>query len=148
MRNKSFKKFPAVFIVIPLVAGILSAYLLKIDIPFNNIPFLISLQIILALFVIYLYSKLSASSRLNLIALFALVFLFGLIRFNFVYNRYTENNISGQVIRLKDKEVTLYGNVIEQPDVKDERVRMIIETDSVKEGNHLYIVKGNVQEKI
>lgn len=148
MRNQGFKKYPAVFIVIPLAAGILTAYLLKFDIPFTNIPFLISLQIILPLFVIYLYSKITASFRLNFIALFVLIFLFGLLRFNFVYNRYTENNISGQVVRLKDKEVTLYGTVIEQPDVKDERVRMIIETDSVKEGNHLYIVKGNVQAVI
>jgi competence protein ComEC len=137
-----------VIIVIPLAAGILSAYLFEYNLHSLNPPVITALQLILAVLVMYFYSKLESSSLPQFIIFFVLIFVFGFLRFDFVYNRFTEKNISGQIAHLKDKEVTLYGNVIEQPDIKDERVRMIIETDSVKEGNNLYIVEGNVQAAI
>lgn len=145
MNLLKIKKYPAVFTLLPFTAGILSAYLFK-DIfllPVSHV-FLI-IQIILSLQLIYIYTKLTSSFSLIFSVFYIFLFLFGFLRFDFVYNRETEENIGGYIHQFKDKEVSIYGSLIEQPEVKDERVRMIIEADSIRYAEKLYAVGGNVQ---
>jgi competence protein ComEC len=142
---KKFKKYPAVYTLFPFAAGILISYLFKINFFFSDSVLNISIQAVFAFLIIFLYIKLEKFSIKIFILYSALLFGFGFLRFDFVYNRTTEENIAGLVEKFKDAELTVSGTVIEQPDVKDERVRMIVKTDSVKKGENTFIVNGNIQ---
>jgi len=143
-----FKKYPAVYTLVPLAAGIIACYLINYEIFKTAAAFPAILQVFLAGAALIFYIKLSKSFIRLFILFSAALLALGYLRFEFVYNRNSENNISEKIYQFKDKEVTLYGTLIEQPEVKDERVRMIIETDSIKLGANTFTATGNVQAVI
>ncbi len=148
MIKKSNKKYPAVFVLIPFITGVLSCYFVKS--PLFDFPYYIAItiQIIISVIAVYLYSKLNQSFERIFIIFFIVVSILGFSRFEFLYNRTGENSISSKLSEIKDNETGLFGKVLEQPEIKYDRVRVLIEADSVKIASKTYSVNGNVQATV
>lgn len=141
--KRNLFKFPSFFIVIPYIVGIIASYFIVKKISFINLNFSILIQIILTLSTIILYVKVKKNSGYFFI-LFLLLLCLGLIRFSFVYHKYSENNISGKIAEFKGKTLKLYGALVEQPDQNENRIKLIINTDSIFTNNNSIPVHGNV----
>ena len=148
LKRFNYIKHPAVYSVIPFALGILISYSSVGYLPEIDPSIVFVLQLILAIISIFIYSKLSSSFDAKHLIFFILLFVFGFIRFGYVYNRDSEGNISSLAKNFKDKEVLLYGTVLEQPDFKNDRVRLIIGTDSIKFGSKIISAGGNVQAAV
>ena len=144
----NFKKFPAVYSVIPFCAGILVWYMLVSDLKNTDSKLLLAAQLVFALGAVFVYIKLSNSSLKLYTVFFIFIFAFGFARFGYLYNRDNEIGISSLAKNLKEKEVFLYGTVTEQPDIKDDRVRIILQTDSIVYGTNIFPVIGNIQATV
>lgn len=145
MIKDKYRKYPAVFALIPYVSGIIICYLIKPAFP--EIPFylIILTQLILATAGIFSYYKFSQSSKTFLLIFIIVTALLGILRFDFFYNRPDVKNIKLAVSKLRDEEIRLFGKVLEQPDVKDDRVRLIVSSDSLHNSQKNYRISGNIQ---
>lgn len=148
MKQFNLKIFPAVYSVVPFAMGILLSYLLVNYFPDVDSWLLIGIQSSLVCISAFVYSKLSTSFNTTHIIFLILLFVLGFVRFEYVYNRVNESSISSLAENYKNKEVLLYGTVVEQPDFKDDRIRLILEADSIQFGPKIISAEGNVQAAI
>jgi competence protein ComEC len=131
LRLPDFKKYPAVLTAIPLALGIGSSYFLNSVLPSTDRIILISLQIFLLFCSLFLYHKTVAGRHRLYFLLFLILLLFGLVRFQFSHNSYSDSNISSKIDKYKDKDIILYGSLAEEPEVKGNSVRLLIDADSI-----------------
>ncbi|RPI16654.1 MAG: DNA internalization-related competence protein ComEC/Rec2 [Ignavibacteriae bacterium] len=148
MQIFEFKKYPALFAVIPLIAGILVSYIIEAKIPFTASLSALLLQSILFIAIIYFISKTSYINTRYYFILFITIFLFGFIRFQFFYNNFDESSIVNYIEDSKDTEVKVYGKLIEHPDIDEGRIKLLIETDSIKYFNKVISVNCNLTASI
>ena len=148
MKQFNIKKFPAVYSVVPFALGILLSYSFLNHFPGVDSWLIISIQLSIVCISAFVYSKLSGSFNTNHLIFLILLFVLGFVRFEYLFNRVNDSSISSLAENYKNKEVLLYGTVVEQPDFKDDRVRLILETDSIKFGPKIVSADGNVQAAI
>lgn len=127
--ESDFRKFPALFVVAPVIAGILSGYYFLKDL-FPAGHFLsLSLQVLLITSGVIFYLK-----SLKMITFYIFLFItaagVGLLRFSDAYNSYGDNTIAN-VIKTGDKSVKTFGTTMEPPDINDNRVKLVIHADSM-----------------
>jgi competence protein ComEC len=147
--NNLFKtdlqKYPAVFAAVPFIIGILINYLIRNSVPSVNFYFTVPLLAVSALLILVMYTRLKGKLNKLYILFFSLILVFAFFRFQLSYFEFEENNIAGKISILNDKEILLYGKVIEPPEIKDNRARFVIESDSIKYGSEAITVGGNIQ---
>lgn len=131
MLNSFSKKYPASTAVFPLSIGILISYYLNFNISFLPDWLIISILVTLALFIMFLYSRIS-KSELYLFSYIFLLLLFGILSFQFRYYKTDPDNIS---VKLKYSvgNSVVKGVVAEQPEVKEDRIRVLIELNSLND---------------
>lgn len=148
MRFFDFRKYPALFTVIPLITGILISYYINIKIPSSNHYFFISLQIILFGLIIYCIPKIKLVNSKKYYFLFFLILIFGFIRFQYTYNNFNEKNIANYTEESRDLEVKVFGKIIEQPDKDSSRIKLLLDTDSLHLLNKTLNVTGNLSASV
>ncbi|MCI0448289.1 MAG: DUF4131 domain-containing protein, partial [Chlorobi bacterium] len=87
--------------------------------------FFIVILLVLSALIIFTYTT-PTKGELFLFSYSAIVILFGIFLFQFKYYKTEENNVSKLVNEFKDKKNVLKGIVSEQPEVKDDRLRLLI----------------------
>lgn len=139
-----FRKYPPVITAILLALGIVLSYACRIfTLPFNNIA-LITILVILFVAIIYVYTKIDFNSLTTYVFFSLLVFLFGWLTFQYSYNYTSSHDISRSIDECKDKNVILYGTLVEPPDLSENKIRLILEADSLVYDNKSFEVEGNV----
>jgi competence protein ComEC len=131
MLNSFSKKYPAAAAVFPLAMGILLSYYLKFNISFLPDWLFISILVSLGLFIVFLYSRIP-KSELYLFPYLFLLILFGIFSFQYRYYKTDPDNIS---VKLKHSvgNSVIKGVVAEQPEVKEDRIRVLVELSSVND---------------
>jgi competence protein ComEC len=123
-------KYPASVTVIPLALGILVSYYSGLDLSSLPYMFFLGALIVFAAIAIYVYKTIS-KGELFLFTYIAVLIIFGIFSFQFQYNKIEENNISRLAPEFKDKKSVIIGVIDEQPEVKDDRVRMLIDVSLI-----------------
>lgn len=131
MLNSFSKKYPAAMAVFPLGTGILISYYLKFNISFLPDWLFLSILVSLGSFIVVLYSRIPKGELYLFPYLFLLV-LFGIFSFQYRYYKTDPDNISVKLKQSAGNSV-IKGVVAEQPEVKEDRVRVLIELISVND---------------
>lgn len=124
------KKYPASATVIPLAFGITLGYFTNINLGRLPYEFFIIFLVILAAVAIYIYKTIS-KGELFLFSYAALLVLYGIFSFQFRYHKIEDNNISSYVSELKDKNSVLTGMVVQAPEYKDDRIRILVNAEKI-----------------
>lgn len=145
MLNSFSKKYPAVMAVFPLGIGILLSYYLKFNLAFLPDWLFISVLVSYGVSIVFLYSRIAEGELYRFFYLFLLM-LFGLFSFQYRYYKTDPDNISSKLKQSAGNSV-IKGVVAEQPEVKEDRIRVLIEllsvNDSLAEGEVLATVYNN-----
>jgi competence protein ComEC len=125
---KYILKYPPVVSVIPFALGILSSKLPGQELPFigyymEYIPFVISA---VAIIVIFIYNRI-ADSVWYLSVYICLIFLSGVLLFQYVYYKKSVTNVGNFI----SDDAVIYGRISEMPELKDDRIRLLLDADSV-----------------
>ncbi len=131
MLNSFSKKYPAATAVFPLSIGILISYYLKFNISFLPDWLFISILVSLGLFIVFLYSNIP-KGELYLFSYIFLLLLFGIFSFQFRYYKTDPDNISVK-LKYSAGNSVVKGVVAEQPEVKEDRIRVLVELSSVND---------------
>jgi competence protein ComEC len=129
MLNTFWRKYPAVITVIPFAIGIAISYFSQIDLSFIPAWLFILLLSVVGIFVITLYTTLK-KGEIFLISYLTLLILLGLLSFQNNYSVINANNVTTQINSL-NTNVILTGSISERPEVKDDRIRLIIDARSI-----------------
>ncbi len=131
MFEKFLHQTPFVRFVIPLIAGIL----LKTFFPSFSAPFLLIVLVLFTLLWIIEITKLSASLQLN--------FWFGVIMFLLLFftGAFLVQNKYDNKIKIPEEKYTYTAIVIENPEVKENSIKTIIEIQGIKEADGFKNVK-------
>lgn len=148
MIKDKYRKYPAVFALIPFSAGITIGCFIKPAIPELQPYISILIQILLALASIYVFNRLNQDFVKFTLLFFAAAGIFGFLRFELCYNKPGIENISSTVSEFKDKEIHLFGRVQEQPEINDERIRIIIAADSLSSEQNTIGLRYNIQASV
>jgi competence protein ComEC len=138
------KKYPAVFTAIPLAAGIILGRLLAIHFLFSNYFIYLFVQIILILVAVILYIKYNKTSYIYYFPYFLLTAIFAFNSFQYRYLVINEKSIESYINKTGENGVKLFGKIIEQPDIREDRIRLIISADSVSISGNIFFSEGNV----
>lgn len=132
MHNTFVKKYPASITSAFLGIGILLSYYAGINL--SQLPqwLFIGLLLALAAVIIYVYKSIR-KGELYLISYAVLLVLFGIFSFQLKYYKIEEKDISRFTGSLKDKKAVLVGIVAEQPESKDDRMRILIEAGKIND---------------
>ncbi len=125
------RKYPALLAVIPLAAGIIINYYLKFNLTFLPEWISIAILISLGLFIAFVYTK-SSKGELYLYSYLLLIIIFGIFSFQYRFYRTDPDNVSHKVKGSISNSV-IRGVVIEEPDINDERIRVLIEVKSLND---------------
>jgi competence protein ComEC len=120
------KKYPALFTVLPLMAGIIISYFSGINLSVFSGWFFVTILLVFAAFIIAVY-KMFPKGELYLIIYIFLVALFGLFSFQYRFYKTEASNISFYTGVNKSSKITLKAIVSEPPEVTDERVRILLD---------------------
>jgi len=131
MLNSFGKKYPAALAVFPLALGVLVSYYLKLNLSTLPVWLFISGLFSLALTAIMLYSKI-LKKELLIYPYLLLLILFGLISFQYRYYKTDPDNIS-QKIKQSEPNAVVKGIISEQPEVKEDKVRILLQVISVND---------------
>lgn len=125
------KKYPAALAVFPLALGILLSYYLKFNL--SSLPewIFVIVLLTLAISIILLYSKIHIKD-LYLYPYLLLLILFGLFSFQYRYYNTDADNIS-EKIKQSESNAVVKGIISEQPEVKEDRVRILLQVSSVND---------------
>ncbi len=149
MLNTLIKKYPALFTVISLITGILISYYSGLNLASLPYSFFVIALIVFAVIIIYVYKTISRG-ELFLFIYITLLIIYGIFSFQFSYFKIEENNISKLTATFKDKKSVLKGTIAEQPEVKSDRIRMLINAGMINEqpceGNVLVTIYKNMYE--
>ena len=102
-----------------------------------------SLQAFLLCLIFYFYFKVRKQPHLYFL-LFSSLLLLGIFRFISIYQSLEPKDISGKIKDMHGKNVKLFGCVIEQPEQDDNRIKFILDADSIVTYNGSIPVNGNV----
>lgn len=130
MLNTFVKKYPASATVIPLSLGIIISYFSGLNLSILPYEFFLILLLVFAAVIVYVYKTIS-KGELFLFTYAALLVIFGIFSFQFRYYKIDDDNISRVTESLKDKKTTISGVITESPEVKDNRVRILIDADNI-----------------
>lgn len=131
MLNSFSKKYPAATAVFPLGIGILISYYLKFNISFLPDWLFISILVSLGLFIVALYSRIP-KGELYLFPYIFLLILFGIFSFQYRYYKTDPDNISAKLKQSEGNSI-ITGVVAEQPEIKEDRIRVLVELNSVND---------------
>jgi competence protein ComEC len=145
--SNAFRKYPAASASIPLAAGILLGKYLQASSFFYTFSIYVVTQIVLAVLIIFLYEKLEKNIK-SYLPFFLLTALFGFNSYQYGYNTSFEDDIESYVKKYGSYNILLFGTVIEKPDVCDDRINLIVSTDSILLSGRRYIVKGNIKATV
>ncbi len=144
MNSPDFRKLPAFCTFIPLASGIFLSYYFDLKISqFENIYFFTGL-ILLALFSVFIYRKVINLYSLQFAIYFIFVFVFGFVSMQFKYYNLDENSIYRNIDSLKNNNTLLCGIVSDEPDIKDNRIKITLDADSLMQSGTTYNLKGTV----
>jgi competence protein ComEC len=124
------KKFPAVITVIPIVIGILISYYSRINLSVVPSVYFVIILTVLIILIIYLY-KTIIKGELFLFSYIALLVFYGMFSFQFRYFKTGDDNINVIINEVKNKNTVLKGIIIEQPEIKDDKIRILLKSESV-----------------
>ncbi len=145
MLNSFRKKYPALTALIPLIAGIAISYYLKFNLSFLPEWLFISILIALVVFIFVLYPK-SIKSELYFFPYIMLILFFGIFSFQYRFYKSDPDNVSLKIKGQLSNSV-VKGTITEQPDINEERIRLLIGVswlnDSPADGNLLVTVYKN-----
>lgn len=127
----NFKKYPALFTVIPFSAGILLAYLLNIKpMQVAYLPVIVFIGILIVITYTYLFKF-----KFSLAVFSVLLITLGFLSFQNSYYSGLDNNTGSITSEYKDVKIILKGTVAENPEIKSESIRILLEDvniDSLK----------------
>jgi competence protein ComEC len=129
------------------MSGILIAYFFLPENLGINRSYSMILQILLAVLLIIIIIKLNVSFLFYLFIVLLTISL-GVIRFNYVYMFYSGHSVSQRIENMKGKTIKLYGYLIEQPDENEDRMKLIINSDSISLLSKTIAVDGKVMISI
>ena len=124
------RKYPALVTVIPLIIGILISYFSRMNLSALPDVFFITVLIVLFVLIIYTYTAV-AKGELFLFSYSAMLILLGIFLFQYKYYKTEENNISKFVHEFKDKKGILKGVISEQPEIKDDKIRVLLKSEKI-----------------
>lgn len=124
------KKYPASVTVIPLAIGIIISYYSGLNLSLLPYSFFMVFLLSFAAVILFVYRTVN-KGELFLFTYAALLIIFGIFSFQFRYYKIDDDNISRITETFKDKKSILSGVVAESPEVKDNRVRLLIEADNI-----------------
>jgi competence protein ComEC len=139
MLNLSIRKFPAVFTLLPFIAGLVLAYFVKFRLFSESSVYTILLLTLILLSTI-LYLKLQPEFRDPRLFIFytIIVFLAGIVRYEQKLNDSSTVELESILGDEKETEVSLFGTVIEQPELSNDYARMLIASDSIISQNNVH----------
>lgn len=136
MLKKFSRKYPALITVAPLAAGICVSYFSGFNLQLLPKWIFILILTALAVLILVLYIK-KFKNEIYLFPYLMVLIFFGILSFQFSYNKQETENISNQTSRLTGN-VIIRGVVTEKPEVTNERIRLLFDVksinDSVAEG--------------
>src|SRR5437868_621731 len=116
MNNLDFRKYPALFTVMPLALGIFISYYFNLHITQLPGTYFISFLALVAIISVLTYSLLRIVFSTRFLIYFSLIFIFGIISMQFRYYKLDEDSLYKNIDRLKNKNTVLCGTLSEQPD--------------------------------
>lgn len=131
MLNSFSKKYPAAMAVFPLSIGILISYYLKFHISFLPDWLFLSILVLVGLFIVVLYSRIPKGDLYLFPYLFLLI-LFGIFSFQYRYFKTDPDNITTKLKQASGNSI-ITGVVSEQPEIKEDRIRVLVELNSVND---------------
>jgi competence protein ComEC len=123
-------KYPPVLTVIPFAIGILIGYYSGLNLSFLSYGFFITVLLVLTVVIVYVY-KTIAKGMLFLFSYAALLVLMGIFSFQFRYYIIEENDVSKFTDDHKDKKSLIKGTIAEQPEVKDDKIRILVDAEMI-----------------
>lgn len=112
-----------------MIAGILFSY---IFFSYTINSFLsVSLQVVLFTLTVFLISKTRSANSFYYVLLIVASAAFGLVRFNYTYLNTSDEKLNVLFNNSSKNESTIFGEVIEQPDIDSGKVKLILRCDSV-----------------
>src|SRR4030095_8430301 len=126
--SDQFKKFPALYTVVPLVAGILISFLVKKEVLALEPLHSRVLILILALIGIISYSLFYKSSVFRYIYFITLMAI-GFVSFQNRFFIGRENSISAKI---NDDKIIIKGTVGENPEIKEQSIRILMDDISIE----------------
>lgn len=133
MLNTFSKKYPAATAVFPLSIGILISYYLKFNISFLPDWLFLSILVSVGLFIVVLYSRIP-KGELYLFPYLFLLILFGIFSFQYRYYKTDPDNISAKLKQASGNSI-IKGVVTEQPEIKEDKIRLLVELISVNDSS-------------
>ncbi|NOS84754.1 MAG: DUF4131 domain-containing protein [Ignavibacteria bacterium] len=131
MLNFFSKKYPAAMAVFPLGIGILISYYLKFNVSFLPDWLFLSILVSLGMFIVVLYSRIP-KGELYLFPYLFLLILFGIFSFQYRYYKTDPDNISAKLKQSEGNSI-ITGVVAEQPEIKEDRIRVLVELNSLND---------------
>jgi competence protein ComEC len=131
MLSTLVRKTPALVTVIPLIIGIIISYYSGFNISALPFAFFVILLCVLGIVSLFIYGKIQRG-EIFLFSYCTVLILFGIFSFQLRYFKMDSDNVSHLTHSLKDKRIILTGVISEQPEIKENRVRLIIDVRSVE----------------
>jgi len=124
--NNEFKKYPALYTVIPVIAGIIISYFIKKEIFDLNNSFYLIVLFAIAFILIITYALIS---RNNLFLIFYFIGLLAFGFFSFQYRHFNEleNGVSGKIGDKSNDKIILKGTISENPEIKEQSIRLLLD---------------------
>lgn len=129
MLNSFVKKIPALVTVLPIMTGIIISYYSGFDISAMAYGIFFIILIVISIVSLFVYRKIS-KGELFLFSYFMLLVLFGIFSFQLRYFKMENDNISHLTEKLKNRKIPLTGLIAEQPEIRDDRVRFLIDAET------------------
>ncbi len=131
MLNQFSRKYPALFAVLPIAAGIVISYLIKFNLAFLPEWLFLFILFSLAIFIGILYTK-SFKKEIFLLLYLFLLLMFGIFSFQYRFYKSDPDNVSAKV-KTSINNSLIRGVIIEQPDINEERIRIIIDVEAIND---------------
>jgi competence protein ComEC len=148
VKHLDFRKFPAVFTFLPLAAGIILSYNLDLGISYLAAAYFYYGLIILTAIIIISCTFVKLLLSLQYAVYCLLLILFGSLSMQYYYYKVEDNNISGNTQRFKYSSVVVYGTITDDPDIREDRIRTIVEIDSLTQGFNSYYFTGTLNASV
>ena len=139
MLNSDIKKYPAIFTLIPIIVGVLLAHFLKFNLFSENSSYLI-LLIILLLADVLIYLRLQPEFLNQKLFVFytILIMLLGMVRYGQKLSDSSNEELKSILGDMTERNVFLFGSVIEKPEFNNDYVRMLVSSDSIVTDKNVY----------
>lgn len=148
MLHPDFRKYPAAYSFLPVAAGVVLGYFLDFRISTLPSNVFIAALILSAITGVIIYKRVinlfSWKSYLYMFLLLA----YGFLSMQFNYYKIDEMSIERNIHKLKGGYSVVFGVVSDDPVLNDDRIRMLVDLDSVSQGMNSYKFSGSIQVSI